>query len=554
MTILPQNLQQIIAPYLDLLFAWFSDQVYDRMLRSQHNHLLVQIHESLDLQTIEATCKEYHHQTGPGAKPAHRVRILLRALLIKYLYNLSYRQVEAAIQTNLLMRWFVGYRLFDPVFDHSTLERFEVWLQIKQPRLLFDFVLSQIDQDFPTERQAVQIGDTFAMRANAAEESLIVLLRHAGVNLLRELKAESLQQYNQVVTGLDFGPLLGDPNKVDFFYLSHEARQLQLESTALALLDLSERVRASGRLEELVQVQQRWREVEKILKDEFSLQTGANGQAERVELLPAEQRGSYRIGSATDPEASYRVHGDDRTLSYNIQLAASAEHGIIREIQAATGAQPDQAGVAGLIKTQIEHNYPPPPKLIYDQAAGAGKTRAEVERVSEGQTQLVAPIHTTITGKRFGPQDFTLSDDDLTLTCKNGVPTKSRFRSSHLDGDIFYWTAKKCQGCPLWSQCRSNNANSKSDRRVFVSDYKQQIANARAYNQTKDYWNDIRLRPRIERIIAMLTRYDGARTAKSRGLGQADFQAKMCATARNLRTWIPLRLDQKHLRTNISLP
>jgi IS5 family transposase len=554
MTILPQTLLQILAPYLDLLFVWFSDQVYERMLRSQRKHLLVQIHESLDLQTMEAACEDYHHQIGPGAKPTHRVSILLRALLIKYLYNLSYRQVEAAIQTNLLMRWFIGYRLFDPVLDHSTLERFEVWLRRHQPRLLFDAVLTQIDQDFPTELRAAQIGDTFGMRANAAEESLIRLLRHTGTYLLRALKAESLQQYYQVVAGLDFGPLFGPPNEANFFYLSPEARRLRLESTVLALLDLSERVYASGPLEQLVQVQQRLQEVDKILKDEFNLQTGTNGQVERVELLPTEQRGSYRIGSATDPEASYRVHGDSRTLGYNIQLVASAEHGIIREIQAGTGAQPDQAGVAGLIEAQIEHNYPPPPKLIYDQAAGAGKTRAEVERVSQGQTQLVARIHTTATGERFGPQDFIFSDDGLALICKNGVPTKAHYRSANRDGDTYYWTAKKCQGCPLWSQCRSDKANPKGDRRVFVSDYREQVATARAYNLTKGYWNDIRLRPRIERIIAMLTRYDGARRAQSRGLRQADFQAKMCATARNLRTWIQLRLDEKHPHTHIAQP
>ena len=46
---------------------------------------------------------------------------------------------------------------------------------------------AQIDQDFPEERQKAQIGDTYAMRANAATESLIELIRHTCQRLLRTL-------------------------------------------------------------------------------------------------------------------------------------------------------------------------------------------------------------------------------------------------------------------------------------------------------------------------------------------------------------------------------
>jgi len=52
-------------------------------------------------------------------------------------------------------------------------------------------------------------------------------------------------------------------------------------------------------------------------------------------------------------------------------------------------------------------------------------------------------------------------------------------------------------------------------------------------------------RPLVERVIFMLTHYDGARRARSRGVGRADFQAKMCATARNLRTWLSLSLRKE---------
>ncbi|MFQ5854795.1 MAG: hypothetical protein ACE5LU_04010, partial [Anaerolineae bacterium] len=69
--------------------------------------------------------------------------------------------------------------------DHTTLERFEVWVCEHQHRTYFDEILRQIDADFPEERHQPQIGDTFAMRANAAKESLIRLIRHTCQCLLR---------------------------------------------------------------------------------------------------------------------------------------------------------------------------------------------------------------------------------------------------------------------------------------------------------------------------------------------------------------------------------
>ena len=110
-----------------------------------------------------------------------------------------------------------------------------------------------------------------------------------------------------------------------------------------------------------------------------------------MQRLPPKEQGTFRIGSATDPEATYRVHGpdpEDTSFGYNVQVAISTS-GFIRETQAYTGAEPDQAGVAALIAEQKENLGVCPPKLIYDQAAGSGKTREEVAQDSTGLTQLI---------------------------------------------------------------------------------------------------------------------------------------------------------------------
>ena len=106
----------------------------------------------------------------------------------------------------------------------------------------------------------------------------------------------------------------------------------------------------------------------KIIADEVSIKERI------VQRLPPKEQGSFRIGSAADPEATYRVHGpdpEDTSFGYNVQAAIS-NAGFVCETRAYTGADPDQSGVADLVQDQKERQGICPEKLIYDQAAGCG--------------------------------------------------------------------------------------------------------------------------------------------------------------------------------------
>jgi hypothetical protein len=70
------------------------------------------------------------------------------------------------------------------------------------------------------------------------------------------------------------------------------------------------------------------------------------------------------------------------------------------------------------------------------------------------------------------------------------------------------------------------------------------LAQARTFNATLAYKEAMKLRPGVERIIAGLTRYNGARRCRRRGLANADYQAKMSAMAFNLKTWLRLLAER----------
>ena len=546
MSIIPDFVMSLVTAHLTPLLHWFSDHVYAELLKRAPDHLLVKLHKRLDVAPIEMACASFHHTEGPGAKPTHIVPHLVRALLVGYLQDWSLRELEWQIRYNLVIKWFVGYPVFAEGPDHTTLERFELWVCFQQHRTMFDHVLRQIDADFPHERQQAQIGDTYALRANAAKESLIRLIRHTCQCLLTTLAKSDPVREAQVRSQLDLEALFGKKNELGEYHLTPEERAARLQTTALAAPTCARHVQAH--LEQPVPLSPesaapvlQWLErLDKLMADEVHLSADDTGQITRVTQRAADDKGGYRLGSATDPDATYRVHGDDKQdFGYNVSLAVTDN--FIREIQADTGAQPDPVAIPDLLREQREHHDLVPAKFIYDAAAGAGKTRAQVARATDGHTQLVSPLlpyekRTNL----FTPKRFLLSDDEAVLTCPQGQTTAIAYRSGSGDGRVFRFFGFQCRDCPLWTQCRSHTPGSKAMRQVFISDYRHAMDAARAYNQTPEFKTDMKRRPKVERIIAALVRYNGARRARRRGQIKADFQAKMNATACNIKRWLRL--------------
>jgi hypothetical protein len=546
MAIVPEFLLDMIKMNLTLLEFWFSQRLNAHIVKNAPRHLLVRMQAGMDLSQIEQDCQRYHHHAGPGAKARHTVARLVRALLVKYVYNLSLREAEERIRHDLVVKWYVGYGVFEEVLDHSSLERFEQWVSQECHRVFFDGVLKQIDAAFPEERGGVQIGDTFAMQAEAAREGIVELLRHTSRFLLREVEQGAPEAYAQILKRLDLTRLFGPTDETPGYALNEEQRQTRRLQAVQGVWQLRQAVVPlvsswEGRLQ--IRVGVRLEDLEKIVQDEYAVECDDSGKVVAVKVLTKKDKGEYRLGSATDPDATCRNHGGDRTLGYNASLAVTPRT-FIREIQTATGSTPDQAGVPALVAAQLLHQGVCPDKLIYDQAAGAGRTRAEVAKVSAGRTQLVARIPPQADNGRFGPEDFHFNDTGA-LVCPQGrSSTISHFRADR-DGNTYEFSAKKCADCPLWKDCRDPKASPSGERRVFISDYQHQIRQAEAYNQTPAFKKEMKQRPLVERVIFMLTHYDGARRARSRGLGRADFQVKMCATARNLRTWLSLSLRKE---------
>jgi IS5 family transposase len=535
------------------LLAWASAVQGDQVVRQNSADLLVFVAERIDFGALAAECQGFHRYSGQrGQQASYTVGQLCRTLVVKALYCCSLRGLERLLRKDGLVRWFVGLRLDESGPDHCTLHRFEQWVKQHQPRLFFDETLRQLLDEQPDERQAVQVGDTFALHSRGHEQSRTVMLRQAASKLLGYLGQVSLAGWQAVRAELDWAGLFGAANERPEHFLPKTARdalELRTASAAHTCLRLVGEVReglgASVQRRDLIyQALLRWERVlDKVLHDEFVFTTDDQGLVLSVAYPEQKVKGLYRHGSTVDLDATFRIHGDQTVFGYNAHLSAT-EH-LITEIFATTGATPDSAGVATLIANQKEQQGFVPPKLVYDRAAGLPKIFAEVAAASDNQTQLVARlIDHRKNSQRFGPLDFTLGEDGR-LTCPNGQTSGRFYRSQEADGWTYRFMPGQCAGCPLMDKCRGDKVKPTAFRQVFISAYRYEQRKALAYLTTDAFAQDIKLRPLIERTIAALVRYNGARQATGYGLDNADFQLKMAAMAFNLKRWHALHLAQQ---------
>ena len=543
MSILPQQALLVILQYWPSILCLVSAIWYERQLTRYQDHWLVHLHQIVDLRSLEQACAGFHADNGLGAPITHTVRRLVRALLIKYLYNLALRPTEELIDNHILVKWFVGYSLFEDPPDHSYLNRFELWVFRHCPRLFFDEVIRLIDQLCPEDRERLQIVDTFGMQARAAKTYLIELLREMCSKILCLLAETDPELHLALLAPLNLPALFGRPDEKITPALKAQERAERLQTVGCQTLRLyrllNDHLDQARTLSPEAQFPLRLllAYLNKIITDETTVTLNNPADPDHVTIIERKHgdKGSYRIGSATDLDPTYRKHDDQQAiLGYNPTVLATKR--FIREAQVDTGAQQDNVALPQVLQSQYDYHGFFPDFVAGDMKYGYGKTRALVAEVTNDQTQIIALVPDY--DKRsdlFNPRDFTLADDGLSLTCPNHLTTTRRYLTDGKGGADFRFPAKLCRDCPLWDKCRSPDGKKSALRNVFISFYRDQVEAAQDFNQTDRAKAGLKERMNIERLIYCLTNIYGARKAHAYGQKRADFQLKMQTTAQNLR-------------------
>lgn len=133
--------------------SFFGEFVYDRVVRA--DHFLRKLNAIVDWKPFTDQLVEYYGGGGMYGRPPYDPTVVLKMLLIAYLYNLSERQTEQHVNDSLAMKWFLGLAVDEAAPDHSTLSKFRQRLKRNGRADGFEEMLTTI------VRQAQQAGVEF---------------------------------------------------------------------------------------------------------------------------------------------------------------------------------------------------------------------------------------------------------------------------------------------------------------------------------------------------------------------------------------------------------
>ena len=536
---LPPLALWLLGAFLQPILTWVETLLLRSVLARCAEHPLLQIAQTYDPAAVVAACAAYHHPPGTkGAPPSFSIEQLVRAEIVRAWANsCSDPELEWLLASNLLVRHFVGLSLLAPTPDHSTLSRFHAFLTSHAPDALFCDVLAFLQRLDPEEPSSTpQIVDTFAMATPAAPAlSVASLLRHLTRRLALAWMTHAPASLQHALPPLDLSGLA--PSHAP--RTPHQAQQhLQaavtvarwvLDGLSPYLAALAEPFRTTVAAQLL--------SIRKVIADETS--TDADGM---VQERAVDAKGTYRIASAVDLQATFRKHeGDVAVLGSNAVISTSVTR--IRAALILTGSTPDSQAPVAVLRQLQGWGQPLPAVLIMDQAGGMGKTRAEVDALSQGQTSMVARVPPTAAeGRgRLSASAFVLSADGQTLTCPHGQASTRQYPHATSEGVRFTFRSAQCRGCPLWEACRGPDGKPNVVRFVYVTPYHPYVRAAACFNQSEAGKALLTSRWQVEPTIAWLVRYQGCRQARRCGLAAAGYQLLMACAVRNLLLWLRRR-------------
>jgi hypothetical protein len=245
--------------------------------------------------------------------------------------------------------------------------------------------------------------------------------------------------------------------------------------------------------------------------------------------VPRLHRGTRpdRIISTVDPEMRHgRKSSQTRFDGYKLSAAATnTTEPLITAVDVAPAGETDGPQAKHLIKAQPEHRRPG--RVLGDTAYGNGPVRAEL---AERGVDVLAPVPAgKILEGRLGKHDFQIDLDAGTVTCPAGhsvsiSTSKTGFRGANFTRDM-------CRDCPLKATC----CPGRSRRQINLVEHEDLLQAARralADPATAEHLR--RTRPRIERLIGLLTHRYGARKSRYIGRQKAHLQAAWAAALVNL--------------------
>ena len=122
--------------------SFFGDMVYLRIV--PRDHFLVKLNHVIDWEQFVPILLPAYEGLAEEGRPPYSPVVILKMLLITYLYNLSERQTEEVVNFQLPVKEFVGLAVDEPAPDHSTLCLFKQRLREADRWVSFEAIADEV--------------------------------------------------------------------------------------------------------------------------------------------------------------------------------------------------------------------------------------------------------------------------------------------------------------------------------------------------------------------------------------------------------------------------
>lgn len=240
-----------------------------------------------------------------------------------------------------------------------------------------------------------------------------------------------------------------------------------------------------------------------------------------------------RIPSAHDPETRHgRKSSSKRFTGHKVSTSTETKSGLIVGVEVISGNAPDNEGALELVKSSEANTGLDVDKSIGDCAYGDGRTRQEF--VDAGR-EHVAKVPSPPSDQAFHKTHFKIDIENWSVTCPAGHTTCEYEKAKSPTGEPmrkFFFPLNVCQSCTHKEACLQSKSAS-ARRSVSVHPQEKLLQEARAYQDTEEFREDIRDRQAAEHSFARMMQY-GTRQARYAGKAKVKVQGIMVATLINL--------------------
>jgi IS5 family transposase len=488
----------------------------------------------------------------PGfGRPSVPATQMAAVMTLQALHDYSDRETAEAVRFDVRWKAAIGAALDDPGFDPSTLVYWRKRIaKSARPHRVNDAVKKVVGQTGILKGRRRRAVDSTILADAVATQDTVTQLVSAIRRVAREVPGAA-EQIAAVCTGHDYSkpgkPKIDwdDPAAKDALVsvLVHDANALvdvfkdaelaEAAASALALLAL-----VAGQDVEPAEgsdgTDGRWRIARKVAEDRVI--SAVDPDARHTRKSGEARRDGYRAHVAAEPETGIitdekltKASGEDNSDPAAAAEFLAAEHTSRDEHgqDVAGGAGPGRAEPSGGADGQQ------PLSWYADSAYGTGDLRDAIGQAGDAAVIKPKPLAPAVEGG-FTLDDFTVNEDDRTVTCPDGVTRRITVRRNVTFGAA-------CRGCPLRARCTT----SKTGRSLILHEHDDLLRAARRDwpGQREDY---MKHRPNVERAVAQVATFRGRRLKlRYRGATKNDAWLKYRTAALNLRNLIGKGLTQR---------